>query len=119
MAHNAVIQFMSHCYFATLTTFFISLSSISFVQEIEAVGSLRQALINKWNQSIMASIRYKRNSVKTANNEEISSTCTKRRTHVSAKTLILRESDIVPIHGSHYKDGDILYYSFYVEDGKL
>ena len=38
---------------------------------------------------------------------------------MSAKTLILRESDIVPIHGSPYKDGDILYYSFYVEDGKL
>ena len=83
------------------------------------MGSLRKALTNKWNQNIMASIRYRRNSVKTDDNEEISSTRTIRRTHVSAKTLILRESDIVPIHGSPYKDGDILYYSFYVEDGKL
>lgn len=61
---------------------------------------LRSALVAKYNEYILAMLRYRRSA------------------SGSKQSMTLRDSNIVAIHGSPRLDGQILYFSFYIRDGK-
>jgi hypothetical protein len=73
-----------------------------FLQEIEAVGRLRNALASKWSSNILARLRRH----------------IQRSSSEGSHHQIIRESDIVAIHGSPYYDDGLVYYTFYVKNGK-